>query len=73
MNIRVIIFSGIMAALIGAMLGLAITKISQREQRKPILVVGGATLGFVIGAFQSSIREQKRLRNHEFGESDEFK
>ncbi len=71
MNIRVIIFSGIMAALIGAMFGLAVTKISQREQRKPILIVGGATIGFVVGAFQASVREQKRLRHDEFGESDD--
>lgn len=73
MNIRVVIFSGIMTALVGAMFGLALTKISQREQRKPILIVGGATIGFVIGAFQASIREQKRLRSEEYNESDEWK
>jgi presenilin-like A22 family membrane protease len=73
MNFRVVIFSGVMAALIGAMFGLAVTTISQREQRKPILVVGGATIGFVIGAFQASIREQKRLRSDEYDESDRWK
>ncbi|HAC66202.1 MAG TPA: hypothetical protein DCF68_22375 [Cyanothece sp. UBA12306] len=71
MNIRVIIYSGIMTALVGAMFGLAVTKISQREQRKPILIVGGATLGFVIGAFQASVREQNKLRNEDLGDTDE--
>ncbi|ACK64590.1 conserved hypothetical protein [Rippkaea orientalis PCC 8801] len=72
MNIRVIIFSAIMTALIGAMIGLALTKISQREQRRNILIIGGASVGFVIGAFQASIREQKRIRDEEFGDSDEL-
>ena len=73
MNIRVIIFSGLMTGLIGAMFGLALTTISQREHRKPILLIGGATVGFVIGAFQESIRERKRVRNEKFGEFDEWK
>lgn len=41
-NIQVIIFWGIMASLGGTMFGLATTEILQREQRKPILVVGWA-------------------------------
>lgn len=71
MNFRVIIFSGIMTALIGAMMGLAVAKIAQREERKPILIIGGATLGFVIGAFQSSILQRQKLRDEEYEESDE--
>jgi hypothetical protein len=63
MNYRSIIFSGIMAALIGAMIGLAISHIAQRVERRRILVIGGATLGFVIGAFQQSIIEEKKQRN----------
>lgn len=71
MNIRVVIFSGIMTALIGAMIGLALTTISHRERRKPIIIVGGASLGFVIGTFQEAVRQQKRQRDEEFGESDQ--
>ncbi len=73
MNIRKIIFAGIMTALIGAMFGLALTKIAQREQRRKILVVSGATLGFVIGAFQESIQQQKKLRDDEYGDVNSWK
>lgn len=70
MNIRKVIFAGIITALIGAMFGLALTKIAKREQRKPILLIGGATLGFVIGAFHESIQQQRKLRDDEYRESD---
>ncbi len=70
MNIKVILFSGIITALIGAMIGLAIAHISQRDLRTKAIVIGGATLGFVIGAAQCAIREQAKERDREFGESD---
>ena len=59
MNIRTIIFSGIMTALVGAMLGLAINYISQRDSRRPISVIGGAVLGFVIGSAYEAIQQNK--------------
>ena len=59
MNIRTIIFSGIMTALIGAMLGLAVNHISQRTSRKPASVIGGAVLGFVIGSGYEAIQQNK--------------
>jgi presenilin-like A22 family membrane protease len=59
MNIRTIIFSGIIAALIGAMIGLAVARISQRESRAKAIIIGGASLGFIVGAVQESIRQQK--------------
>ncbi len=62
MNIRYIIFSGIMAGLVGAMIGLAISAIAQREHRKPIIIIGGASLGFAIGAVHESIKEQRNER-----------
>ena len=65
MNVRLIIFSGIMAGLIGAMIGLAVSTIAQREQRKPIIIIGGACLGFAIGAVHESIKEQKEERYEE--------
>ena len=73
MNIKKVIFAGIITALIGAMFGLALTKIAQREQRKPILIIGGATLGFLIGAFQESIQQQRKLRDEEYDDSDTWK
>jgi gas vesicle protein len=73
MNIRKVIFAGIITALIGSMFGLAITKISGREERKKILLVSGATLGFVIGTFQESIQQQKKLRDDEYGDVDSWK
>ena len=59
MNIRTIIFSGIMTALVGAMLGLAINHISQRDARRPIALIVGASLGFVIGCGYEAIQENK--------------
>jgi len=59
MNIRTIIFSGIMTALVGAMLGLAINHISQRDARRPMSVIGGAVLGFVIGSGYEAIHQNK--------------
>ena len=59
MNIRTIIFSGIMTALIGAMLGLAINHISQRTSRRPVAVIGGAVLGFVIGSAYEAVQQNK--------------
>ena len=59
MNIKMIIFSGIMNALVFAMLGLAINHISQRPSRRPIAVIGGAALGFVIcGGYQAIIQNK---------------
>ena len=59
MNIRTIIYSGIMTALIGAMLGLGINHISQRASRRPVALIGGAVLGFVIGSGYEAIQQNK--------------
>ncbi|ELS04009.1 hypothetical protein Xen7305DRAFT_00037370 [Xenococcus sp. PCC 7305] len=59
MNIRTIIFSGIMTALIGAMLGLAINHISQRESRKTVALIVGSSLGFFIGSGYEAIQQNK--------------
>ncbi|MGB5632317.1 MAG: hypothetical protein WBM44_11650 [Waterburya sp.] len=65
MNIRMIIFSGIMTALIGSMLGLAVNTISQRTSRRPVAVIGGAVLGFVIGSAFQAIQENKDEQEEE--------
>lgn len=65
MNIRAIIFTGIMNALVFAALGLVVVKISQRELRTKAIVIGGATLGFAIGAAHEAIRQEKNLEEEE--------
>ncbi|MGK7873058.1 MAG: hypothetical protein AB4426_07020 [Xenococcaceae cyanobacterium] len=72
MNIRGIILSGIITALIGAMIGLAVANISQREFRERAMLIGGAILGFGIGAVHESIRQQKDQRDEELGEQDNW-
>jgi acyl-[acyl carrier protein]--UDP-N-acetylglucosamine O-acyltransferase len=62
MNYRSIIFSGIMSALVFAMIGLAIGRIAQKVERRKVIVIGGATLGFAIGVFQQAVIEHKNQR-----------
>jgi hypothetical protein len=52
------------------MIGLAVSYISQREARKPIIVISGAVVGFTLGAVMESIRQEKRQRDREFEDSD---
>lgn len=73
MNIRTMIFNGLMTALIGAMIGLAIAHIGQKETRRRPILVTGAILGFSIGIFQEGIRQQRRLKEKEYGESESYK
>ncbi len=63
MNLRKIVFAGIMTALAGAMIGLAVAHIKERRARP--VVVTGAVLGFIIGAGKESIGQQSRIRNAE--------
>ncbi|TVQ46125.1 MAG: hypothetical protein EA365_06485 [Gloeocapsa sp. DLM2.Bin57] len=63
MNRRKIIFAGIMTALAGAMIGLAVAYIRDRRDRP--VVVTGAVLGFIIGVGKESIGQQSRIRNTE--------
>lgn len=70
MNPRTIIFSGVMTALIGAMIGLAVSHIARREARKPIIIISGAVVGFIIGASTTSIQQEKQQRERELEDSD---
>ncbi len=62
MNLKMVVFSGIMTALIGAMIGVAVAEIAQRETREKIVVVTGATLGFLIGSGFQAIKQQEKER-----------
>ena len=82
MNIKLIIFSGIMTALVGAVIGLAATKIGQRNfnqleyegqyykglHEKYVLI--GVDLGFAVRAGQECIRELKAKTNREPEQQD---
>ena len=72
MNAKSIILAGIMSALIGAMLGLAINHISQRESRRKLAVIAGASLGFILGAGSTAIR-QNANESGDFGREDRYK
>lgn len=72
MNAKSIILAGIMSALIGAMLGLAINYINQRESRRKIAVIGGASLGFILGAGSTAIR-QNANESEDLGEEEPWK
>lgn len=78
MNIKLVIFSGVITALIGAVIGLAAAKIGSRDfnqlryesqfyqnlnERYYALV--GASLGFAVGVGQECIRELKTQREDE--------
>ena len=66
MNVRVILFNGIMAALMGAMLGIAVAYIGQRAGRTKTIVVVGATLGFAIGVTQGIVRQQREAEEEDY-------
>jgi hypothetical protein len=65
MNLKMMIFSGIINAGILAMIALAVNHISGREHRRTIVVTGGAVLGFVIGCAYEGIAQQKNDDDYE--------
>ncbi|MBD2393161.1 hypothetical protein VKI21_10255 [Cyanobacterium aponinum UTEX 3222] len=66
MNLKMMLFSGIMTALIGLMLGLAVSEISQRVHRRNIVIIGGGVLGFVLGFTYQGIKQEKDERQKEY-------
>lgn len=79
MNIKLIVFSGLVTASLGTVLGLATAEIS-RGELKPIKVVNtqlqqdspykhysliGASIGFIIGISQEYVRELKYSEERE--------
>ena len=59
MNIRMLVFSGIITALVGALLGLVVAHIAERESRQKTAVVVGSTLGFVIGVGYEAMQQNR--------------
>ena len=59
MNIRMLVFSGIITALVGALLGLVVAHIAERESRQKTAVVVGSTLGFAIGVGYEAMQQNR--------------
>ena len=59
MNIRMLLFSGVMTACVGAMLGLVIAHIAERDSRRPAAIVVGSTLGFAIGVGYEAMQQSR--------------
>ncbi len=59
MNLRILVFSGIMTALAGGLLGLVTAHIAEKESRQTIAIVVGSSLGFAIGVGYESMQQNR--------------
>ena len=59
MNVRMLIFSGIMTALVGALLGLVVAHIAEKESRQKVAIVVGSSLGFAIGVGYEAMQQSR--------------
>lgn len=63
MNVRLLIFSGIMTALAGAFLGIIVVHIAERESRRPVAITAGSVLGFAIGVGYEAMQQNREREN----------
>ena len=61
MNLRMVIFTGIMTALSGALLGIVVVHIAERESRQRVAIVVGSTVGFAIGVGHEAMQQNREL------------
>jgi hypothetical protein len=61
MNLRMLIFTGIMTALSGALLGIVVVHLAERESRQRIAIVVGSTVGFAIGVGYEAMQQNREL------------
>lgn len=59
MNFRMLIFSGVMTAIVGAGLGWVVGHVSPMPSRRPVIIAVGSTLGFLIGAGYEAVQQYK--------------
>lgn len=59
MNVRMLIFSGMMTALVGAFLGLIVAHATERETRRAIAITVGSGVGFVIGVGYEAMQQNR--------------
>ena len=58
-NFRMLVFSGIITALVGALLGLIIAHIAEKESRQQTAVFIGSTVGFAVGVGYEAIQQNR--------------
>jgi hypothetical protein len=61
MNLRMLIFTGIMTALSGALLGVVAVHIAEKESRQTAAIFVGSTVGFAIGVGYEAIQQNREL------------
>lgn len=61
MNLRMLIFTGIMTSLSGALLGIVVVHIAERESRQRVAIVVGSTVGFAIGVGYEAMQQNRKL------------
>ena len=72
MNYRMIIYSGLMTALVGAMLGVVVSRMTdhaivvRRELSGRRFAVVGTSLAFVLGAGYEAVRQEKSRTEDDF-------
>lgn len=59
MNFRMLLFSGVMTAIAGAVIGLVVSHVSPMKSRQPIIIIVGSTLGFAIGMGYEAVQQYK--------------
>ena len=59
MNIKMLIFSGIITALAGALIGLVVAHIAEKESREKAAVIVGSSLGFAIGVGYEAMQQNR--------------
>ena len=58
-NFRMLFFTGIMTAIVGALLGLVVAHIAERESRQKTAIIVGSTLGFAIGVGYEAMQQSR--------------
>jgi hypothetical protein len=61
MNLRMLIFTGIITAHVGALLGVVAVHIAEKESRQTAAVLVGSTVGFAIGVGYEAMQQNREL------------
>ncbi|MGJ3245037.1 MAG: hypothetical protein ACFE0I_03060 [Elainellaceae cyanobacterium] len=72
MNVRLVIFSGIVTAIVGTVLGIGVAEIAEPQYESPIYqnveqkyAIAGAVIGFAVGIGQECVRQIKHQQQEE--------
>lgn len=64
-NFKILIFTGIITAIAGALLGLIVAHIAERESRQKTAIIVGSTLGFTIGVGYEAMQQSREREERE--------